>query len=293
MSLRIVHLTVAMFAACLSLHAQDKAELQQLLLFHASFDGSAEADFSGSDGKIYTAENIHRTSFREGLDQAVVEIAKDEGRYGDCLRFKKKSESVVFYKAFPNRFHASKNWSGTVSFWLRLDPDKDLEPGYCDPIQITDKAWNNAAFFVDFDKDLPRDFRLGVFSNLSDWNPSNKEWDSIPVSDRPMVTVKHPRFRKDQWTHVVFTFDKINAEDGSDSVAKLFLNGELQGFLKGPIRFDWSEPTTSDPLQLGSSPAAIMLGLNYIGDFDDLAIFSRALTLEEVQLLRSLRDGLK
>ena len=29
-----------------------------------------------------------------------------------------------------------RNWSATVSVWLRLDPDKDLEPGYCDPVQI-------------------------------------------------------------------------------------------------------------------------------------------------------------
>ena len=39
----------------------------------------------------------------------------------------------------------ARSWSATVSVWLRLNPDQDLEPGYCDPIQIvgndSKKGW--------------------------------------------------------------------------------------------------------------------------------------------------------
>ena len=59
--------------------------------------------------------------------------------------------------------YAKSNWSGAVSFWLRLDPDTDLEAGYCDPLQNTPREWNDAAFWVDFSKDeRPRHFRLGA-----------------------------------------------------------------------------------------------------------------------------------
>ena len=42
-----------------------------------------------------------------------------------------------------------------------------LEPGFCDPVQITPRAWNDAAFFVEFEKrpeSIP--FRLGVYADL-------------------------------------------------------------------------------------------------------------------------------
>ena len=78
---------------------------------------------------------------------------------------------------------APKDWSGTVSFWLRLDPDKDLEPGYADPIQITDKKWDDASFFVDFTKDdKPRHFRLGIYSDLKVWNPKGLNFDTMPTA---------------------------------------------------------------------------------------------------------------
>ncbi len=92
-----------------------------------------------------------------------------------------------------NMHYRSEDWNGTISFWMRLDPDKDLQPGYCDPLQVTQFAWNNGSFFVDFDKDLPRDFRLGVFSDLKFWNPENIDWKSCrrktPDGDRQEATV--------------------------------------------------------------------------------------------------------
>jgi hypothetical protein len=155
---------------------------------------------------------------------------------------------------------------------MRLDPDKDLKPGYCDPIQITEKAWNDAAMFVDFDKDLPRDFRLGMFSDLKYWNPENVPWEKWPVEKRPMVTVKNPGFTREAWKHVAFSFEGINAADPKSTQSSLYLDGKLQGVLQGPMRFTWDPAKT-----------AIMIGIEYIGDMDELMIFNRPLTAEELQ----------
>jgi hypothetical protein len=69
---------------------------------------------------------------------------------------------------------------GTLSFWLRLDPQKDLAPGFTDPIQLTDKAYNDSAVWVDFTKDdVPRYFRCARFRRLASTKVSNKTVDAL------------------------------------------------------------------------------------------------------------------
>ncbi|MCA9009539.1 MAG: LamG domain-containing protein, partial [Planctomycetaceae bacterium] len=121
-----------------------------------------------------------------------------------------------------------------------------------------------------------RDFRLGVFSDFEFWNPKKIKWDDIAVPDRPMVVVKQPPFSRDQWTHVVFTFDNVNATTDKASTAILYVNGKQHGTVKRPMRFTWTKSTD------GTSEAMIMLGINYVGDMDELKIYKRALTADEV-----------
>ena len=65
--------------------------------------------------------------------------------------------------------------------------------------QITDKAYNNSAIWVDFTKDeRPRHFRLGVFGELKSWNPNNLPGDKNPAfGARLVVEPKHP-FARDR-----------------------------------------------------------------------------------------------
>ncbi len=266
--------------------ADDRQKFADALLFHASFDGTPDAGRFEQDGRLHTAESMAMKDVRPGNHIAEVTIAKGAGRFGDALRFSAKTQQVLFYKAAANGFHPRDNWSGTFSFWMKLNPDEDLPEGYCDPVQITSKAWNDAAFFVDFDRELPRDFRLGVFSDYAAWNPQDIKWEDIAVKDRPMVVVKKPPFSRDEWTHVVFTFSDVNSTTGTESTASLYLNGKLQGTLQKPLRFTWE---SSDP---EAKEAVIMLGINYVGDMDDVAIFGRALTADEVKALHELPEGL-
>jgi hypothetical protein len=249
------------------------AALSKALVLHASFDGSADSQVQQGDGKVYTTESLARKQWTPGIDRADVTIAKGAGVFGDCIRFADKSPKVICYKGevLP-KYH--RTIDGTVCFWMRLDPDKDLKPGFCDPIQITEKAWNDAAMFVDFDKDLPRDFRLGVFSDLKFWNPENTPWEKWPIDKRPMVTVKQPGFSNEKWKHVAFSFQGINAPENQPARASLYLDGKLQGTLEGPMKFTW-DPTKT----------AIMIGIEYIGDMDELMIFDKPLSQEQMQFI--------
>jgi hypothetical protein len=262
----------------------DRDSLRKALALHASFDGQADADFARGDRKIYTASNLQRADAKAGLHRADVAIVKGKGKFGDALRFGKNDKAVVFYQADKNMAYRDKDWSGTVSFWLSLDPDKDLEPGYCDPIQITDKKWDDAAFFVDFTKDeKPRHFRLGIYPDFKVWNPKGLKFEQVPVADRPLSEeIVKPPFAAGKWTHVLFTFSGLNTGK-PDGAGKLYLDGKPAASISNrTLTFTW-EP----------SRAAIMLGLSYIGLFDDLAIFDRALTAEEVGIVYRLNDGIR
>ncbi len=259
-------------------HAMPQEDLAKSLVFHAPFDDTCDARI-GQDKLIYTAETLDRKDVKAGNHVSAATLVKDAGRHGGTLRFADKTDQVLFFKGVNSGFK-SKDWNGTVSFWMKLNPDKDLKPGYCDPIQITEKAWNDAAFFVDFDKDLPRAFRLGVFSDYKVWNPKDTAWAQIAVADRPMVPVAKPPFASDKWTHVAFTFEDINAADGGDATATLYLNGERQGSMKQRSKYSWDV-----------DKSAIMIGIFYIGDYDDLAIFDRAFSDAEIKSLYNLPNG--
>lgn len=254
-------------------------DLSKGLVFLAPFDGGFDATV-GTDRTLCTAENLKREVITAGNLRKDVQIIAGQGRHGDALRFADGSATQVTMFRGTNTGYRERNWSGTVSMWLRLSPDQDLKPGYCDPLQITDKEWNNAAFFVDFDKDLPRVFRLGVFPDYKSWNPQDTPWEQIAVTDRPMVPVPRPPFQRAEWTHVAWTFSGLNTK-GATGQAELYLNGRSMGQLKRPMTFSW-KPEKS----------AIMIGIAYTGDFDELSIHDRPLSAAEIDALYRLPKGL-
>lgn len=261
--------------------------LRKALAFHAGFDGSADADFARGDKRIFTAATgsaAAKKDAKPGLHRPDTAIAAGKGRFGDALRFDRRDKAVIFFAGEKNTAYRKENWAGTVSLWLSLDPDKDLEPGFSDPIQITDKTWNDAAFFVDFTKDdKPRHFRLGAYADFKVWNPTNTKFNDIPHEKLPLSPhITKPPFARGKWTHVAFTFEKFNTGK-PDAVAELYLDGKPAGGIRGRVQtFTWDE-----------SRSAIMLGLSYIGLFDELAIFDRALGAEEVAALYGLDKGVR
>ena len=267
----------------LAAQAPSHTALRAALTFHASFDGTTEAAFAAGDPKLYSAATMtQRQDAVPGLaGGGPVQVAAGAGRFGDALRFTAKKSPVVFYRAGRNMAYRPSDWSGAVSFWLNADPEGALEPGFCDPVQITPRAWNDAAFFVEFEKrpeSIP--FRLGVYADLAVWNPQKRPIAEIPSAERPLVTVDQHPFTRGRWTHVVFTFERFNTGK-PDGVARLYLDGAPRGTLSPRQQtFTWDVEN-----------AVIGLGLSYIGMLDELSLFNRALTDDEVRALYGLEKG--
>jgi hypothetical protein len=249
------------------------ADLKKDLLFHASFDKGLDAATASGDKRIYTAPSYkEQAAAKPGLDHPDVSVVPG-GKSGSALQFRKKNTKAVFYKALENVNHNGRSWTGAISFWLSLDPETDLEPGFCDPIQVTHSAYNDAAIWVDFTKDdKPRHFRLGVFGDLKAWNPQNLPADKFPAFGDRLVVVKKTPFAKGKWTHVAITHQGLG---GGKGTATLYLNGEPQGTTPGIVEaFTWD-----------MEKAAIRVGVNYVGLFDELAVYGRALSGKEVKEL--------
>jgi hypothetical protein len=260
-------------------HAQEtKANLARALTLHASFDKALEADFSRGDKACYVVQGKDLVAAKPTNE---VRLAEGAGRFGGGLHFTKKNNFRPAYKDAGVLGYNDKSWSASVSIWLRLTPDEDLEPGYCDPVQIVGDDSKKGFIFLEWSKDeTPRYFRYAIRPLFSIWNPDNVQWDQIPFGKRPMVQVERAPFSRDTWTHAVFTLENVN-DKNKPQAGRLYLNGKLQGSIeKWDLTFGW------DPARV-----LLVLGASYVGHMDDLAVFNRALAEEEVKQLHGLPKG--
>lgn len=274
---------ISVSAANGNIKPSDLSTLSKSLTFHASFDKGADADFALGDPRVYSGKTVagqqKPVSSEPGLGKPALAIVPGHGKFGAALEFTLENSHVVFYKAEKNVPYSTKNFSGTLSFWLKLDPQK-IPQMYTDPIQLTDKDYSNSAIWVDFTKnDTPSDFRLGIFGDQKVWDKKNLKGASEEFFWRLLKIVKPP-FSPDEWTHVVVTWEGIN----TDQIArgKLYFDGKFQGETGGitePFVWDLSEAT----IRLGTGP--------FVGMFDDIAIFDRSLSDGEVEALFKLKGG--
>lgn len=267
----------ALLALPLISPAGEVADLKADLVLAASFDYGLNADFAAGDPVLYHAPNAARSTQVPGLPAGgLVRHETTGGQRGGALVFTKKMRPVVFFQGDGNIAYRPANWSGTCSFWLKLDPDKDLEPGYCDPLQLVGQSWDEGHMFAEFSKDhTPRRFRFAIRPVKALWNPDNLKWEESPEKPRLMAETVTPPFRSDRWTHVVMTFAGVNSK-GAEAEGALYLDGREVGRFRREQLFNW-EPDRS----------ALTLGLSYVGGFDELLMFRRALTPAEVQALHA------
>lgn len=261
---------------------QRQAQTEQLaesLTFAATFDHDFDADFAKGDTTLFTAKAYDKLETAvPGMENPEVALAENKGRFGHALHFQKNADPVIFYQSEGNVAYNEKDWSGTISLWMSLDPEKDLELGYSDPIQITDVGYNDAALWVDFSDKNPRSFRMGLFGDLEVWNPENIGPSENPDFNNRLLPAKNPPFGRNRWTHVVVSFEGLNTGAGK---ADFYINGEHQGSRDIPEPFTWEVEKSK-----------IFLGLSYIGMIDEVGIFNRALTESEIQRLFNLENGL-
>ncbi len=263
------------------LQAEDgkTSDLADALTLHASFDRGLDADFSSGDRTCYVqqGDELHRAQLRDAV------LVPDAGRFGGSLHFTKKSDFRPAFRDSGVLGYNPDNWNTTVSVWLRLNPDRDLEPGYCDPVQIVGDDGKKGFIFLEFSKDeTPRYFRYAIRPLFHIWNPTNVSWGDIPFDKRPMVQVERPPFSADSWTHVVFTVENLNNKS-TPPAGRMYMNGKLKGTIEGwDLTFGW------DP-----SKVLLVLGAAYVGHMDDFAVFNRVLNPDEVEKLYLLKNGVR
>lgn len=258
------------------------ASLRDALTLHASFDQDLNADYCLGDKRSYLKKGKELVS---ALPNDEVKISEKAGKYGNALWFPKKGATRPQFKGDPVLGYNDQSWSTTVSCWLRLDPDQDLEAGYCDPLQIVGDDSKKGFIFLEWSKDEnPRLFRYAIRPLFHIWNPTNIQWAEIPSGKRPMVQVERERapFSRDIWTHVAFTVESINDKNRKPA-GRLYLNGELKGSIENwDLTFAW------DPAQVW-----LVLGAAYVGYMDDLSVFNRALSPDEVRQVMTLKNGIR
>ena len=261
-----------------------KDQLVSSLIFHASFDKGPDADLGKGDLKLYAGDfdqynDEGKPEVNPGLGDPPLPIVPNAGRYGNALEFPKENTHPVGYMLKGNIDYTENNFDGTLSFWMRLNT-VDIPGVYCDPIQLTDNDYATNAIWVDITKnDVPSDLRLGFFGDQKIWDPKNLKGRSEEFFWR-LMKISEPPFSRDKWTHVVLTWEKINT--GEIGRSKMYVNGEYRG-QSGPIK---------EPFNWNMTKASLRLGIgDYVGFFDDIAIFDRSLTGEEILNLYQLESG--
>jgi len=262
-----------------------KSELKEALTFYVSFDNETLADFAKGDRNIYTANGSYENgkrildSIQLGMMNPNHRILEGKGLFGNAFEFgKEKSKQVIFYKCKDNVAYNPNNWSGSISCWLKVDPSKDLK-GYTDPIQITDANYNDASIWVDFTNDEPPHFRLGVIGDINDWTLDTLNISADTVFNKRVVDISKPSFSRNSWTHVAITYKGLGT---ANSESKLYLNGQKMGSING----------INDPFTWDIDNANIFLGLGFTGLMDELSIFHKPLTDEEINELYKLSGGI-
>src|SRR6056297_1016443 len=86
------------------------------MILHSSFDGVVDLNLFDENGSMYTAASTKRENSQRGTHGEVT-IAKDQGKFGDALQFRRKTEQVVFYQGSESGYQ-QKDWQGTVSIWM-------------------------------------------------------------------------------------------------------------------------------------------------------------------------------
>ena len=251
--------------------------LSESLTFHASFDHGADADFGAGDLKLYSIDGRSK-AVADGTGSPPQKLDTARGNFGGAIAFTKENTHTVFYKVENNIAYSPAQFSGTFSFWLSTDTE-EIPGQYCDPVQITDDDYSNSAIWVDITKnDSPSDLRLGVFGDQPVWDVSNKKGEAEEFFWR-LHKVAQPPLGKGKWTHVVMTWEGLN--ESNQGRARLYLNGEYQG----------SSSMIREPFTWDVAKTRLNLGIGYVGLFDDVAAFNRALNAEEIRYLYKLDNG--
>jgi len=267
-----------------SIDAGDVAALKKAVTFYASFDKSLTPEIGVGTIKTRFGDPAKpkEQRFERDYNDDIYRIAKNKGISGSCLEARDvlPNRGRFFYPVKGNLAYKKGGWGGAMSMWINMDPAA-LKLSFCDPIQITQKGANNGGIWFDFNDAKPRDLRMGVFPAVADGEKGAKESDA----DAPMVWVKKVPFKAGDWHHIVMSWSNFDTGE-KNALATLYIDGKKIGDVKDrAIAMDWD-----------IEKAGIYTAVGYTGLLDEMALFNRALTADEVTALHKtpgLLAGLK
>ena len=250
------------------------SELTEVLRNHtclyASFDDSVDAELSRGDGKAV-------------MNTDVVRREPGAGRFGGALVFNARdhgwAENEFLYAARDNFPYRESSFDGSISLWLRGDPDADLSPQYpVDPFHISRHA-ADASFYLDLTR--PNDWRYGSPRKLRFGFYNDSPEQNMFVGGQ-LIVAGELGWSDRKWHHVVATWRNANSGQ-ADGSAALYIDGRLRGTMQGyEHRLTWN----LDELAIG-------LGQRYVGKIDELLITEKALSAEQVSALFTLGEPTK
>ena len=252
-----------------------RKEMLDSVTFYASFDEEIRGDFGRgrlTPGMRYDdPSDPARKVFVDSIDRALYRISPN-GISGGALEGVGAPErnGRMYFPAEGNLPYRPDGWSGSVSFWLKTNPDTMLKTSFCDPVQITERGANDGGLWIDFPNTSPRDLRLAAFP--SEGLGRRRYTEEEP--DAPVVRVPRIGFQAGEWHHIAFVWRNFDT-GRADGQAELFIDGGDCGGLSGRnLGMGWTIERTG-----------VYFAVNYIGLLDELAIFDRDLTGEEVHEL--------
>ncbi len=239
--------------------------LRQHTCLYASFDRSADADFSRGDG---TARYQSR----------VVRHTLHGGRCGGALHFSAAdygwAEDEFSFAAEHNFPYDSGPFEGTVSLWLNCSPDEDLSPAYpVDPFHLS-RHPADGSFYLDLTRPdderygSPRKLRFGMYGD----SPERQRH----LGGR-LIVVGELGWKRGEWHHVVATWRKVNS-GGQDCVAEVYIDEVRRGWMEG----------FTHQLSWDLAGMRIGLGQRFAGLIDELLILDVALSASQVGALHRL-----
>ena len=119
--LRLV-IALGLFTVMPGISAAD-ASLKTALTFYASFDKGTDADLAKGNKHLHTL--VDKQPKAGNHTDNMTRLAKGKGLIGDALLFTKRKAKWLFYDGAKNFEFKKKDWSGTLSFWMKVDPRKE------------------------------------------------------------------------------------------------------------------------------------------------------------------------
>jgi hypothetical protein len=239
--------------------------IREHVCIYSSFDAGVDADVA-CGGKS------------PAMNESVCKHEMSGGRFGGCLTFSARdhgwAEDEFTYPAKENFPYRETAFEGTISMWLKGDPDADLSPEYpVDPFHIS-RHPADGAFYLDLTR--PNDWRYGSprklrFGLYRDSPPQDM------FQGGQLLVVGDLGFNDGDWHHLVGTFGNVNSGE-ENGTARLYIDGQLRCTMDGYAhKLTWK----MDELTIG-------LGQRYVGSIDELLILDTALSGEDVAQLNAL-----